>query len=313
MSCKVFSLLLATFVCCIVACKKNKTTLTGTVEDITITSSSIKLPDSVKATGKYAPWMALAGNKLYYAGANNDTTQPAFLQALNIDNNTLANLSALGQFCACGYISRLTHNAKNLFYIANYGYKYVIDSNKWVALNYPYTVEVNNGETGVAQLNDKIYFLGGREASSRMKYFDIAKNGWQDAANMLYNVTAPVIASGTDKIYALGGDSSRKKFSVYNITSGWQAFTDLPFEAPVSYRNHLATVFKNRYIFVLNGSYIMVYDIQTETWKTSPVATGITDKYLNLFNYNNNLLYIAGINSNNKLSLYQLTVNNLPQ
>ncbi len=313
MSSKTIVLFVAAFLCCIAACKKNSITLTATIEDITIESRQIQLPDSIKTIGKYPPWMVLAGNKLYYAGANNDTTQPAFMQALNIDNNTLANLPALGQLCACGYISRLTHNAKNLFYIANYAYKYVIDSSRWITLNYPYTVEINNGETGVASLNDKIYFLGGREASNRMKYFDIGKNSWQQAPDMLYNVTAPATAVSTDKIYVLGGDSSRKKFSAYHATSGWQAYNDLPFEAPVSYRNHLATVFKNRYIFVLNGSYIMVYDIQTEKWKTTPVATGIADKYLNLFNYNNNQLYVAGVSNSNKLVLYQLTVNNLPQ
>ena len=281
-----------------------------TIDSVKLQSQKVTTPVAPKNPGNYSVWFTMAGNKIYYANPSN-TANPQFMLAYDISSNTFSERKADPNVCACGYESQIVSDGQNLFYIANDATKYNASGDTWSAINYPANAKDNNGEAGVLYYNSKIYFLGGRTASTKFKYYDISSSGWYNVADYLYSTTASQLVAVDNKIFALGGQGIETKFSYFAAEGSWQTLPDLPFEMQGYYDTKLVTSFQNRFILALVANKIYVYDAVDNKWKTDPVELTINDGNLNIFSDNINV-YIVGKSSSNDFSLHKIVLTNLP-
>jgi hypothetical protein len=226
--------------------------ITAAVNKITFDIEKVNTPVAPRNPGGTEPWFALAGNKIYYTNPSNSATIEQFMLAYNIGSNTFSSLTPHNEVCACGFESKLVTDGNNLFYIANEAWKYSIAGNTWSELNYPSDFKSNNGETGVAYNAGKIYFLGGRTANGKFKYYDIAANDWFYPATY-YPVEENDMTAVNNRIYTLGGNyPDNNKFAYFDLASNsWKTLPDLPFRATNSSNAHTVASYGNRYIVAL--------------------------------------------------------------
>lgn len=284
----------------------NEEDQTPLVDRITLNVEDISIPENTYNPGNYSVWFSLMGNKMIYANPSN-TAQNQFMTSFHLSNNYFTNLQTHNEVCACGYSSKFVNDGVNLYYIANEAWKYNITNNTWTELNYPATAHENNGETGILYHNDKIYFLGGRDASTKFKYFDTTTNSWSNLSNYTYSVETPDMAAINNRIYVLGGESSGKRFSYYEEGAGWIPLPDLAFNPKNSYNEHTVTSYGNRFIFALVNGAIHIYDSQEEIWAEEPITISVSGNYMNLFS-DNNYLYLAYKTNLNEFKLSKITL-----
>lgn len=288
------------------ACNSDDDTgASANVNNMVLTGQQVTTPSAPQNPGNYGVWFAMAGGNVYYINPSN-TANPQFMLAYNMETNIFTDKTPHEEICACGYMSKIVTDGSYLYYIANEAYKYSIANDTWTEMAYPANVEDNNGEAGIVHHNGKIYFLGGREATNKFKYYDTDTDTWYNTANYLYNVETPEMAAIGNKIYALGGDEQRTRFSVYSEEDGWLALPNMPFDLQNFYATHSVAAFKDRYIFVLSNSQINIYDTQTNEWKQEPVDAQPFG-YGDLFADDNNL-YIASKTNDNDFKLVKITV-----
>jgi hypothetical protein len=298
-----------------VSCKKESaakmvTPAPRTVDSIGLKVQRVTTPAAPISPGPYVVWFAMVGNRIYYANPSN-TPNTQFMLEYNIASNTFSYKTVNTAVCACGYTSKLISDGTNIFYMGNNAVKYTASSNTWSAIGYPATAKDNNGNTGVVYSTGRIFFLGGNIASTKFKYYDIAANSWFNLADDLFATSSSQLVAINDKIYALGGESTKSGFSSYSPAAGWTTLTNLPFPISSDDYAHLTTTFASRYIIVLSGKKLYIYDTTTDKWSTNPINTGINDYNQNLFSDNINL-YIAAKTASNDFALYKIDVNNLP-
>ncbi|MDR2206183.1 MAG: Ig-like domain-containing protein [Flavobacteriaceae bacterium] len=285
-------------------------TVKSTVNLITLDIQKVSTPIAPKNPGNYDVWFVMAGSKIYYTNPSN-TGIPQFMLAYDVTSNTFTDRVPNAELVGAGYVSKMVTDGGSLFYIANDAVKYSISGNSWTTLNYPPTAKDNNGETGVVVSSGNVYFLGGRTASTKFKYYDPSANSWFNAPDYPYAVETNDMVSTGGRIYALGGDASRKKFSYFNVTnSAWKTLPDLPFTATNHYNEHSVAYFLTGYIFALASNKIYIYDVNKEVWKDEPINVNIPGVYPNLFAYGSNTLYIASkTDPGNDFQLHKITVN----
>jgi hypothetical protein len=276
------------------------------VDKITLDFQQITTPASGYNPGNYSVWFSLLGNKMIYANSSN-TPEDQFMTAYSIPYNSFSNLAIHDEVCACGYSSKFVNDGTHLFYIANEAWKFNISTNSWSELSYPQSVKNNNGEAGILYAHNRIYFLGGREATTKFKFYDISSDSWFNSTDYIYSVGTPDLAALNNRIYALGGESTQKRFSYFEEGAGWQALPDLDFTPQNSYGNHTVASFGNRFIFALTSNKIQIFDTVEEKWADLPISSPVTGGYANLFSDNNHL-YIGSKSNSNEFQLYKITV-----
>jgi hypothetical protein len=281
-----------------------------TIDSVQLQMQKVTTPVAPKNPGNYSVWFAMAGNKIYYANPSN-TALSQFMLAYDISSNTFSDKKIDPNVCACGYMSQVVSDGQNLYYIANDATKYSPSTDTWAAINYPVTARDNNGEAGVLYYNSKIYFLGGRTATPRFKYYDISSNNWYNVADYLYSTSSSQLVVADNKIFALGGQDIETKFSCFTEEGNWKSLPDLPFEMPGYYSSKLVASFQNRFILALVSNKIYVYDAVKSKWKSEPIELTVNDNNLNIFSDNINV-YIAGKSSANDFSLQKITLSKLP-
>src|SRR6185369_1377629 len=95
-----------------------------------------------------------------------------------------------------------------------------------------------NSEMGVAELNGKIYVLGGYPASrvtvNTVQVYDPESNTWQLAAPLLLGVNHSMPAVANGKVYGIGGQTDTGSAYVNNVqefnpaTSNWTYRATMP-------------------------------------------------------------------------------------
>jgi hypothetical protein len=137
-----------------------------------------------------------------------------------------------------------------------------------------------NSEMGVAELNGKIYVLGGYPASrvtvNTVQVYDTASNTWQLTAPLLLGVNHSMPAVANGKVYVIGGQTDTGSAYVNNVqefnpaTSNWTYRATMP-----TARSAGAAVVIGDRIYVAGGrpprgNDFAVYNATSNTWQTLP-------------------------------------------
>ena len=280
-----------------------------TVNDINLTFNEVDTPLTPEDPGNYSVWFSMVGDKIYFMNPSN-TPLTQFALEYNITSNNFRSKTPENAICACGYSSKIITDGTNLYHIANEAVTYSPTTDSWSALNYPDEFRNNNGEAGVAYLNGKIYFFGGRTASTTFKYYEIATDSWHTAPNGPYVNTESELIAVNNALYSLGGRSvdDQKNFSSYSETNGWTVLPDLPFNLSGYSTEHQTAVYNNRYIFALTRNDIHIYDTIEGIWKTEPIEIPSYNlNYENIF-INGNTLFMTGKTTSNEFALIEINI-----
>ncbi len=137
-----------------------------------------------------------------------------------------------------------------------------------------------NSEMGVAELNGKIYVLGGYPSSrvtvNTVQVYDSASNTWQLTAPLPLGVNHPMPAVANGKIYLIGGQTDTGSAFVNHVqefnpaTTNWTARATMP-----TARSAGAAVVIGDLIYVAGGrpprgNDFAVYNAASNTWQTLP-------------------------------------------
>lgn len=279
------------------------------VNDINLTFNEVDTPATPEDSGNLSVWFSMVGDKMYYMNSSN-TPLAQFMLEYNITSNSFSTKTPDEAICACGFSSKIITDGIDMYHIANDAVKYSPASDSWSALNYPAEFHENNGEAGVAYLNGKIYFFGGRTASTTFKYYDIATDSWHAAPDGPYLNQESELIAINNTLYSLGGRSSadRKNFSSYNETNGWTLLPDLPFDLEGYASEHLVARYDNRYIFAMTRYDIYVYDTIARVWKADPIEIppfNLDEE--NIF-IQGSTMYIAGVSDSDEFALIEIDI-----
>jgi len=137
-----------------------------------------------------------------------------------------------------------------------------------------------NSEMGVAELNGKIYVLGGYPASritvNTVQVYDSASNAWQLTAPLLLGVNHSMPAVANGRVYVIGGQTDTGSAYVNNVqefdptTSNWTYRATMP-----TARSAGAAAAIGDLIYVAGGrpprgNDFAVYNATSNTWQTLP-------------------------------------------
>ena len=137
-----------------------------------------------------------------------------------------------------------------------------------------------NSEMGVAELDGKIYVLGGYPASrvtvDTVQVYDTASNTWQLTVPLLLGVNHPMPAVANGKVYVIGGQTDTGSAYVNNVqefnpaTSNWTYRAAMP-----TARSAGAAAVIGDLIYVAGGrpprgNDFAVYNATSNTWQTLP-------------------------------------------
>lgn len=307
------------------ACKKNNTPVPAqedvnnpgeppvvtpiSVDQLKLTIAKVNTPVADHSTGNTYLWFEMMNGSIYFGSPSNTNALKQYFDKYDIAANKFTALDTTRNLCACGYMSSMVADkAGNIYYFANDATRYSASKDLWEELSFPNTARNNHGESGAVHLNGKIYYIGGREASTTVKYFNTQNATWYYAADYPFRINmCDGIAAG-NKLYVLGGNSAKKKFCVYDEPGNtWVTKPDMPFEMDYTYGLHkVATL--NNYIFAMGGGKIQVYDIIAEKWSANPIPVPAQLNNLNIFSYNGKL-YIVGTNATYDFQLYEASIN----
>lgn len=137
-----------------------------------------------------------------------------------------------------------------------------------------------NSEMGVAELNERIYVLGGYPASrvtmNTVQVYDTASNTWQLTAPLLVGVNHPMPAVANGKVYVIGGQTDTGSAYVNSVQEFNPATTNWTYRAPMpTARSAGAAAVIGDLIYVAGGrpprgNDFAVYNATSNTWQTLP-------------------------------------------
>lgn len=236
-------------------------------------------------------WAVRAGltDEFYIHNASNSANvgDKGFM-VYNVNTNTFTDKLQSDAVAAAGYGSQLFYRSETINYIANTSMTYNMATNIWTqnVIPFPTNIMNNHGESKSCVIDNKVFFVGGREPCKTVKFYDWLNNSWNFGADYPIAISSgPELAFTTNNntIYALGGiqnNETSKEFFKYNLaTNTWQKLADTP-EAPY-HRTSLKTMvtYKNKFVvFYGENRKLYVYNIEKNKWQTSSIDTGTSVK-----------------------------------
>ena len=134
-------------------------------------------------------------------------------------------------------------------------------------------------EVATAELNGKIYVIGGLPRTDRVQEYDIASNTWKVVAPLPVAVDHAAAASAGGKLYVFGGNTdngnSRALYEYDAVLNGWTQKSSMP-----TARNALAAAVIGGRIYAVGGTSatqrdLEMYDPAADAWIIrAPMATG---------------------------------------
>jgi hypothetical protein len=307
------------------SCKKEKSLEENPLDKITIQLRSEVVPVPPKTySGVFSNYFKMTniGTDIYIAPPyqNSQPLQNYFIK-YNLNSKSYSTLNYDPSICACGYTSKLVNNGTNIFYIANEAKKYNISTNTWSSINYPVAAQNNNGEAGVLSYSNKIYFLGGRTFTNKLKYYDILNDQWYNLANAPYYGELSNMAAIDNKIYALGGYDGikhTKTLSVFDINNNsWDTLPPIINLIPYTNSSRTNMVSLNeRFLVVIDGEEfeplsLSIFDTYTNQWRNNPIDLNLDYLYPTLLNIEGKI-YVASNSNSGELFLTEIVIQNLP-
>ncbi len=281
------------------------------VDKMKLTITKVNTPVAPHQPGPYSVYMEMHRGTIYVGNPSN-TAKPQYFDMYDIGSNSFTVLDTTKNLCACGYGSRIVSDGNDrIYYIANDATYYSASAKKWTWFNLDASVKDNFGEAGAMYMDNKIYYIGGRTANTRVKYFDLKTNSWYNSADFPYSTNSCDGVAVNGKLYVLGGVNGKKKFSVYDPAANkWTTKPELSFETNFDDDRHFVASI-GQYLFVLQDyeQKIQIYDTKADKWSATPVTTAFAmdSRYTNLFSWNNKL-YVAGQIFAGDFQLYQVSV-----
>jgi hypothetical protein len=305
-----------------VGCKKDNTTPAPSnpgggnnpsemnVDDVKLTITKINSPVAPHNPGNYSIFITMESGAFYVGNASN-SAMPQYFDKYDVATNKFTPSDTTKNLCACGYGSKMIGDGKgSIYYIANDATRYNTSTDTWTWMNFPANANNNHGESGPILHDNKIYYIGGRTASRKVKYFDLSTQTWYNAADFPYATNRVDGVSLNGKIYAFGGENGDQKFSVYSdATKSWSSMPDLPFKTAFwTDRRYVAAM--DKFIFVYASDSLQVFDTQTEKWSKNPILARLDfdNRYASIFTWNNTL-YIASKSNSNEFVVYEAKMN----
>ena len=136
-------------------------------------------------------------------------------------------------------------------------------------------------EVGAAELNGKIYIVGGLPSTNRVQEYNPVTNTWRIVASLPIAVDHPGTASAGGKLYVMGGNtangSTNALFAYDPAADQWTPLASMP-----TARNALGSVAISGKIYAVGGTgtgvtgrELEVYDLATGMWtQLPPMPTG---------------------------------------
>lgn len=280
-----------------------------TVNDIKLEITKVNTPVAPHNPGGYSFYTIMLNGALYMGNPSN-TGKTQYFDKYDITTNTFTTVDTTKNLCACGYGSKMvTDGGNNIYYIANDATKFSADDNDWTWFAFPTNAKDNHGESGPIYQDKKIFYIGGRTPSRKVKYIDLQTKTWYNAPDFPYATNMVDGVSVDGKIYAMGGTNGKTKFSMYDpAANAWQVLPDLPFETNFWYDRHYVTAVGQN-IYVLLDDKIQVYDTKASKWSVNPVTTAFDfdRSYMSIYSWNGKL-YIASKSNSGDFQLYQAVI-----
>jgi hypothetical protein len=177
-----------------------------------------------------AAWLAMLGGQIYMGSSQNSSEVPFFVSLDPVSgfftNRDIGSDPGAPNFCQCGYEAPLIDAGGQLFVFGNAGFQYDPSTDAWAHPSYPYP----DGEWGVANLNDVLYYAGGRNTPTTVRTYLPSTQTWSTVADYPYPVYHPALAQYGNKIYGFGGETSgSNKIAIYDAELGTWSQTTAPF------------------------------------------------------------------------------------
>jgi len=138
----------------------------------------------------------------------------------------------------------------------------------------------SNSEMAVAELNGKIYVMGGYPASrvtvDTVQVYDVASDDWQLTAPLLVGVNHPMPAVANGKVYVIGGQTDTGSAFVNTVQEFDPVTTNWTFRAPMpTARSAGVAAVVGDLIYVAGGrpprgNDFAVYNATSNTWQILP-------------------------------------------
>ena len=153
---------------------------------------------------------------------------------------------------------------------------YEVQANTWTTGT---PMPTGRSQQAAAELDGKIYMVGGHPANSNVTVFDQRTGTWSAVARMAQSRKASVAAVVGGKLYAIGGeddDELLRSVEAFDPQTGaWAEVVPMP-----SARSFAGAAVLDGKIYVLGGDSnvdandaVEVYDPQTDTWATAPTMS----------------------------------------
>lgn len=314
-------ILLAICLAMFFACKKEEK---KTVEDITAVSEKVYTPTAPKKQYPLYPsyaWFALEDNKIFHGSYFNTGITLAdtqFMQQYDIPSNSFSlALPSYTLFADTAGNKLLGYNGY-LYMVSGSNVRYNISAKKWdyMASPFPFLPSDNAYGNGKGILNNRIYVLGGKAFPKKFVYCDIASDTWFDAADISVPVNNSALVGVSGMLYTLGNTlGTDRTFASYDPSSNtWTTLPDLPFAYIPNKKNNIAVNFSERFIIILQGNKLYIYDTHKNAWKSNAIDLNISEiTYAASLLISGTTLYVAGISSEREFTLYKLKIDNVPK
>ena len=277
----------------VVACSKDDSSTVETELVLTKTERVVAAPIRNLSEHWWTVRDGLSDTFYIHNFANTVNANEKGFMAYDVNNNVFTDKLQSNEVESAGYMSQLFYHNGTINYIANNSSTYTIATNTWVqnAIPFPFNIENNHGESKSCVIDDKVFFVGGRDICKTVKFYSWSSNTWNFGADYPIAIeNGPELAATNNSIYSLGGYNNgiySKEFFRYDVSANaWAKLEDAPF-SPVQRSSFSSMVsFKNKFIVYLGvDDKLHIYNIEKNKWQTTTVETDLfTDAHMEVSN-----------------------------
>ena len=163
-----------------------------------------------------------------------------------------------------------------------------IATNIWTqnVIPYPDNIKDNHGGSKSCVLDNKVFFVGGRDPSKTVKFYNWLNNSWSfgaDYPNRIEDGPDLAFTTNNNTICALGGYQiskySKELFKYTLSTNTWQKLSDAPVAPDQRISLKTMVTYKNKFVvFYGEDGKLYIYNIEKNQWQPNSIDTGLSTK-----------------------------------